>query len=183
MENVLEKITDFAGRAHGDQRRKFADEPYIGHPKRVMEICKEHTQDVCMLAAALLHDVLEDTPVTKEQLEAFLLTVMDSNKTKRTMHLVDELTDRFVKDNYPQWNRRKRKAREAERLAATSADAQTIKYADILDNSVEFGHDTTDFAKVFLLECQALLQKMNKGNQPLYERAVATVNKELERVK
>jgi (p)ppGpp synthase/HD superfamily hydrolase len=183
MEEILEKIKDFAGQAHGEQRRKFADEPYIEHPKRVMAICKAYTQDVCMLAAALLHDVLEDTPVDKQQIKDFLLTVMDANKTNRTLELVDELTDRFVKANYPQWNRRKRKAKEAERLAATSADAQTIKYADIIDNSAEIVHQTTDFARKFLFECRDLLQKMNKGNQQLYERAMATVNTGLEQVK
>lgn len=182
MEDILEKIKEFANSAHGEQRRKFADEPYIEHPVRVMKICQQYTHDVTVLAAALLHDVLEDTPVNKQQMKDFLQTVMDTTKTERTLQLVDDLTDRYVKSNYPQWNRRKRKAKEAERLAETSADSQTIKYADIIDNSAEIVHHTTDFAKVFLLECRALLQKITKGHQQLYQRAVETVNTGLEQV-
>lgn len=183
MENIIEQVKEFAGRAHGEQRRKFADEPYIAHPIRVMEICATYTKDVCILAAALLHDVLEDTPVTKEQINDFLLTIMEKNKTDRTLHLVDELTDRYVKANYPSWNRRKRKAMETERLVITSSDAQTIKYADIIDNSSEIVNQTDDFAGVFLRECKALLQKMDKGNPQLYQRALDTVNAGLEQMK
>jgi guanosine-3',5'-bis(diphosphate) 3'-pyrophosphohydrolase len=179
MDEVLEQVKDFAAKAHGEQRRKFADEPYIAHPIRVMEICAAYTSDVTILAAALLHDVLEDTPVKKEQIKDFLLTVMDAAKTQRTLQLVDELTDRYVKANYPQWNRRKRKTKEAERLANTSAESQTIKYADIIDNSAEIATQDTDFAKVFLHECNALLKKMTKGNQELYRRAVETVQEGL----
>jgi guanosine-3',5'-bis(diphosphate) 3'-pyrophosphohydrolase len=182
MNNLLEQVKEFAGTAHGEQRRKFADEPYIVHPIRVMEICATYTKDVCILAAALLHDVVEDTPVTKEQIKDFLLTIMEKSKTDRTLHLVDELTDRYVKPNYPMWNRRKRKAMEAERLANTSSDSQTIKYADIIDNCTEFADQKIDFAPVFLRECRALLQKMDKGNPELYQRAVNTVNVGLEKV-
>ena len=183
MDRILEKVKDFAARAHGEQRRKFADEPYIAHPIRVMEICAAYTSDVAMLAAALLHDVLEDTPVNKEQLKDFLLSVMDATKAQRTLQLVDELTDRFVKANYPQWNRRKRKAKETERLGNTSAESQTIKYADIIDNSAEIAHQETDFAKVFLKECNALLKTITKGNPELYRRAVDTVQAGLAHVK
>lgn len=183
MDQLLEQVKDFAAKAHGEQRRKFADEPYIAHPIRVMEICAAYTSDVAMLAAALLHDVLEDTPVKKEQLNNFLLSVMDATKARRTLQLVDELTDRYVKANYPQWNRRKRKTKEAERLANSSAESQTIKYADIIDNSAEIAHQETDFAKVFLYECNALLKKITKGNQELYRRAVDTVQEGLTHAK
>src|SRR5690348_5206587 len=131
MDPVLEPIKDFAAKAHGEQRRKFADEPYIAHPIRVMEMCRQYTHDTAILAAALLHDVLEDTPVNKQQIKDFLLTVMDAGKAQRTVQLIDELTDRYTKANYPHWNRRKRKAKESERLTNTSGESQTIKYADI----------------------------------------------------
>jgi (p)ppGpp synthase/HD superfamily hydrolase len=183
MENLLEQVKQFAANAHGSQRRKFIDEPYIAHPIRVMELCKEYTTDTAVLAAALLHDVLEDTPVSKEEIQHFLSTLMNASTTERTVRLVDELTDRFIKANYPQWNRRVRKSKEAERLTATSADAQTIKYADIIDNSAEFASQENDFAEVFLRECNALLKKMNKGNAELRQRALKVVEEELEKLK
>jgi (p)ppGpp synthase/HD superfamily hydrolase len=183
MESLLEQVKQFAAKAHGSQRRKFIDEPYIAHPIRVMELCKEYTTDTTVLAAALLHDVLEDTPVSKEEIQHFLSTLMDASTTERTVRLVDELTDRFIKANYPQWNRRVRKSKEAERLAATSADAQTIKYADIIDNSAEFASQENDFAEVFLRECKALLKKMDKGNAELRQRALKVVEEELSKLK
>lgn len=180
MNSVLEQVKAFAAKAHGEQRRKFADEPYVAHPVRVMEICESWSKDVAVLAAALLHDVLEDTAVKKEELQLFLNGIMESGKAQRTLLLVDELTDRYVKANYPQWNRRKRKSKETERLEKTSAEAQTIKYADIIDNSAEIAYqETGDFAIVFLKECQALLKKLNKGDPALRQRAVDTVQQGL----
>lgn len=183
MQNLLEQVTRFAASAHGSQRRKFIDEPYIAHPIRVMALCKEYTSDEAVLAAALLHDVLEDTPVSKEEIHQFLSALMDASSTKRTVQLVDELTDRFIKASYPQWNRRVRKSKEANRLAAASGDAQTIKYADIIDNSAEFASQETDFTEVFLRECNALLKKMDKGNPALRQRALKIVEEELEKLK
>ncbi|HYH55544.1 MAG TPA: hypothetical protein VD772_02970, partial [Anseongella sp.] len=88
---------------------------------------------------------------------------------------VEWLTDVYTKENYPRLNRKKRKAREADRLSKAPAAAQTVKYADIIDNAIDIaGHDK-DFAKVFLRECGQLLRQMDKGNQQLYERAVKTV--------
>lgn len=183
MEQVLQQIQDFADRAHGEQMRKFAPERYIAHPIRVMALCREQTNDTAILAAALLHDVLEDTPVSKEALKDFLSGVMNDTTAQRTLQLVVELTDIFTKQNYPDWNRRKRKAREVERLAGTSADAQTIKYADIIDNSAEIAVQDTDFALVFLQECRILLTKMNKGNKVVYQKALDTVDAGLRHLK
>lgn len=61
--DILKNIEEFARQAHGDQQRKFADEPYIMHPIRVMQLCGEYASDLPVLSAALLHDVLEDTAV------------------------------------------------------------------------------------------------------------------------
>lgn len=179
MNNLLKQVTEYATKAHGDQRRKFIDEPYIKHPIRVMEICSEYTNDIAVLSAALLHDVVEDTPVRKEEIYSFLLTLMDAGTAERAVKLVDALTDRYTKTNYPEWNRRKRKLKESERLGNVSAEAQTIKYADIIDNSNEFANQDTDFVPVFLRECLALLKKMDKGNAELYKKALGVVEGEL----
>lgn len=183
MKSILEKVEQFAATAHEGQRRKFRDEPYINHPVRVMQLCSEQTTSLPVLAAALLHDVLEDTPVTADQIREFLSPLMDSANTDRTLKLVDELTDRFVKANYPEWNRRKRKLKEAERLSKISAEAQMVKYADIIDNSTEFASAETDFAAVYLRECNTLLQKMTKGDPVLHKKAQDTVQKQLELLK
>src|SRR5205085_12157373 len=176
MEDILEQIKDFADRAHDKQLRKYTPERYIVHPVRVMEMCKEVTNDTTILAAALLHDVLEDTQVTREEIKNFLITVMDEKHAQRTLTLVEELTDVYVKSKYPHWNRRKRKEKEAERLEKTSLASQTIKYADIIDNCIEIVIQDPEFAKKFLLECRDLLKKIDKGDKRLYQRAFETVN-------
>jgi len=177
MQDILEQIKDFADRAHGEQKRKYTPERYIVHPVRVMETCKEYTNDVAILAAALLHDVLEDTPITRDEIKAFLVTLLDPGKAERAVKLVEELTDQFIHKNYPQWNRRKRKQKEAERLATISADGQTIKYADIMDNSAEIVNEDNDFAHVYLFECMAILKKIDKGDKRLYHRAIELLEK------
>lgn len=176
MNDQLEKIKEYAANAHSGQWRKFADEPYIQHPVRVMEICHRYSQKQPMLAAALLHDVLEDTPVTKDEMHQFLHRVFDNVTADETMELVEELNDVYTKQHYPQWNRRKRKSMELERMQKASPDAQTIKYADIIDNSLDLKNAEPDFARLFLFECRALLKIMNKGNDELRLLAIKTVD-------
>jgi len=180
MEKILQHIIEFAHRAHGEQTRKYTPEPYIVHPIRVMELCKRVTDDICILAAALLHDVLEDTNVSRNELESFLESVLDAAIAERTLQLVVDLTDVYVKKDYPKLNRRTRKAKELVRLEKTSPDSQTIKYADIIDNSTEIVKHDPDFAKVFLYECKVNLKKLNKGNKELYNEAVTLVENAIE---
>src|SRR3546814_15231434 len=67
---LVSKALAYAAAAHGsiDHVRKYTGEPYIHHPIEVMEIVSSvpHTED--MLAAALLHDTIEDTSVTQEDI-------------------------------------------------------------------------------------------------------------------
>jgi (p)ppGpp synthase/HD superfamily hydrolase len=177
MENdVLERIRAFAAAAHDDQRRKYTNELYIGHLVRVMETVQQYTKEIPVLAAALLHDVLEDTPVTARDLQKFLGDTLPQADADRTHKIVVELTDVFVKKDYPMLNRRTRRQRESERLALTSGDAHTIKYADIIDNVVDILRNDTDFALVYIRECKHLLPMINKGNAALYARAAKTVD-------
>lgn len=182
IEEILQRVKAFAETAHGEQRRKFADEKYIEHPVRVMETCRRFNPSLPMLSAALLHDVLEDTSVDEHQMNEFLLSVMNREDALRTQQLVIELTDIYTKANYPRMNRKKRKIKEAERLANTSAETQTIKYADIMDNCQDLGAGDLDFAPVFLKECKRLLEAMTKGNGELHKEASLLVDNELERI-
>jgi (p)ppGpp synthase/HD superfamily hydrolase len=177
MENeVLETIRAFAAAAHGDQRRKYTDELYIEHPVRVMETVRQYNKELPVLGAALLHDVLEDTHVTARDLQKFLGDILPQADADKTHKLVVELTDVFVKKDYPMLNRRTRRQRESERLALTSSDAHTIKYADIIDNVVDIFKNDIDFALVYMRECKHLLPMINKGDAALYARASKTVD-------
>lgn len=176
MEKVLEEIKEFADLAHGNQLRKYTPDRYIVHPVRVMLLCREYTENMSILAAALLHDVLEDTAVDEEEMKEFLVDRMDLDAAIATLKYVVELTDVYTHKDYPKLNRKKRKEKEFQRLKGISDEAQTIKYADIIDNSKEIADHDPSFAPVFLSEYQNLLKDLTNGNSELYERAVKTVN-------
>ncbi len=172
---ILYFVQKFADNAHGQQLRKYTGERYIVHPVRVMEMTREFHLDICVHAAALLHDVIEDTAVTIDQLEKELLNVMGASEVRRVIQMVVELTDIFIKENYPRLNRKKRKEKEARRLSGISSDAQSIKYADIIDNVKDIVRHDIEFAKVYVLETKNMLQVMSAGNPTLRQRAVKLV--------
>lgn len=159
METTLEKILEFATKAHEGQKRKYTDEPYINHPIAVAKMVEELYGGQDLQAAALLHDVVEDTDVTFETLRAFLYQVCDSRiSAGHIFDLVVELTDVYTKENFPSMNRAERKRNEAERLRWASLEAKQIKLADIEHNSETIELYDVDFAKVFLKEKEYLLQ-------------------------
>jgi GTP pyrophosphokinase len=73
--DVLRRAFGLASRAHAGQKRA-SGEPYIQHCLAVAQMLAELRLDTDTLAAALLHDTLEDTPVTYEQLVAEFGTVI-----------------------------------------------------------------------------------------------------------
>jgi (p)ppGpp synthase/HD superfamily hydrolase len=180
MKEILDKITSFAAEAHKGQQRKYSPEAYITHPVRVMETCQAYTEDLSTLAAALLHDVLEDTAVSPDSLHNFLLTIMNRDEAAKTLQLVTELTDIYTKSAWPRMNRRSRKNREINRLSKSSDQAQTIKYADIIDNSKAISSQDPDFGVVYLRECAMMLKGLTNGNPELRQKAIQVVEDELQ---
>lgn len=68
---MINKAKAFATKAHEGQLRKGTDKPYIVHPIEVAEIVATMTEDEEVIAAAYLHDTIEDcTGITSEILEA-----------------------------------------------------------------------------------------------------------------
>jgi len=179
MDSVLTDIRRFAADAHGMQQRKYRDEKYICHPVRVMETCKEYDDRIEVAAAALLHDVLEDTSVTEQRMRAFLTTLLTAEKVEEVMKMVRELTDVYTKSRYSQLNRFQRKQKELQRIAGTGAASQTVKYADILDNTSEITLYAPSFAPRYLKECYEILKAADKGNPVLYKRTMNQVESEL----
>ncbi|MBK1442010.1 HD domain-containing protein [Parapedobacter sp. ISTM3] len=172
MNAIIDAVLAFATNAHEGQTRKYTPEPYISHPIRVMERCKLHTDRAAIHAAALLHDVLEDTAVDAAQLSRFLHGLMPESMARETMTYVVELTDVYIKKDYPQFNRKTRKQLELDRLANISPNAQTIKYADIIDNASEIAVHDPDFARVLLSEYRQVLKRLVEGDSALYRQAV-----------
>ena len=157
--DVVRKAQVYAMAAHAavGQKRKYTGEPYIVHPAEVAKIVAGvpgSTPD--MVAAAWLHDVVEDTGCTFTDIHmAFGIDIAT---------LVGWLTDVSRPD---QGNRAYRKAVDREHTAQAPAEAQTIKLADLISNSRSIvAHDPT-FAKTYLEEKRLLLEVMTKGDPSL----------------
>jgi (p)ppGpp synthase/HD superfamily hydrolase len=152
-----------AADAHKDQKRKYDGQPYIVHPQRVAARVAKHGGTPEMVAAALLHDTIEDTWVTYEYLlEEFGPEVAD---------LVQELSDEYTHEAYPELNRAERKRLEARRLATISVKGQSIKYCDLIDNTWDITMQDPGFAKKYLQEKEVILDEMNAGDEELYDLA------------
>lgn len=171
-EEILMKVAAFAADAHAGQQRKYVDEPYIEHPVRVMYTCMVQQQPLPVLCAALLHDVLEDTSVSEDELLVFLNSMFHPQEAKDVLGIVLELTDVYIKRDYPHWNRQIRKEAELERLKRISSSAQTIKYADILDNSEVIAMQDPGFAAVLLKEYQQQVKALQQGDATLRQMAI-----------
>lgn len=87
--NMIKEAAEFADRAHQGVFRKGTEIPYITHPMETAAIVTAFTDEPEMIAAALLHDVIEDAGVTREELEekfgprvAFLVDGESEDKSK-----------------------------------------------------------------------------------------------------
>lgn len=166
---MIDQAIAFAATAHAGQRRRYTGEPYVLHPIEVMQLVREHDRDWTenMLVAALLHDVVEDTSVGPLAIERRF-----GNAVRV---LVDELTDEFTFEKYPDMNRKARKKAERERLGAISAPGQSIKLADMISNTRSIAQHDPGFAKVYLREKALLLPLLCEGSQALQAMAQASL--------
>ena len=164
---MLDEVLKFATTAHGDQKRKYTNDPYIVHPIAVSEIVKTvaHTDE--MVAAALLHDVVEDTPVTIDEIK--------DKFGSKVAELVGWLTDISRPED---GNRKTRKTLDREHSAEAPADAQTIKLADLIHNTKSIEKHDPHFWKVYKQEKIALLGVLTKGDPALRKIAQEQVGGE-----
>lgn len=149
--NLVERADAFAEAAHAsiDHRRKYGGDPYIVHPREVAQILLKFAVNPVteeMLAAALLHDTVEDTPTTIEQIRLeFGDAVAD---------LVSDLTDVAVPED---GNRKVRAAINLAHTETASAEAHSVKCADIISNAPSITEHNPGFARKWLREAEAKL--------------------------
>ena len=165
--NIVERALIFATAAHAavGQLRKYTYEPYIVHPAEVASIVESVEGSTYeMIAAAWLHDVVEDTGVSNE--------IIKQEFGEEVAELVGWLTDVSRPE---QGNRATRKAIDRAHTAMAPAAAQTIKLADLISNTRSIMEHDEAFAKVYLSEKRMLLEVMTKGDRTLFERAKSLV--------
>jgi len=169
-DSLEEQARRYATEAHAaaGQRRKYTDEPYIVHPAAVAELVRSVTDDEQMIAAAWLHDTVEDTPSTIDDIERHF--------GQRVAELVDQLTDSAQPAAK---NRAARKLAHFRHTADASPEAQTIKLADIIDNTRAIVQYDADFARVYLVEKQIQIQLLRQGDSHLWRQAEQTIKQGL----
>ena len=77
--SMLEKAYNLAREAHKEQKRK-SGEPYIIHPLKVAYILAELELDMESIVAGILHDTIEDTPYTYDDIKELLLTELQNSE-------------------------------------------------------------------------------------------------------
>jgi len=166
MTDIVERARMFATAAHAavGQLRKYTFEPYIVHPSEVAGIVAEVGGTPEMIAAAWLHDTVEDTGVTSE--------LIRKEFGDEVAMLVGWLTDVSRPDH---GNRAARKAVDRAHTAAAPAAAQTIKLADLICNTKSIVAHDPKFAVTYLAEKRQLLEVMTKGDPALRARAIRQI--------
>lgn len=165
---LIEKAEFFASSAHDSigHKRKYTDQPYHVHPGRVAALVASVTSDEEIIAAAWLHDVLEDVaPKNSDFNEDAIYKAFG----QRVLELVLDVTDVSCPSD---GNRATRKAIDREHLAKASDGAKTIKLADMIDNVIDISKHDPDFAKIFKKEIALDLEYLKTGNAELYGRLV-----------
>ena len=133
----VDKAFWYAVMAHKGQKRKDGKVPYINHPMEVAEIVATMTSDPRVVAAALLHDVVEDTPVKMHDLiRIFGVFVAD---------LVADVTENKRTELPPEESWMLRKKEMVVRVAGASKDVKILSLADKLSNLKSIKRDQQEY--------------------------------------
>jgi hypothetical protein len=173
MPDLVDRARVYATEAHQriNHRRKYNDEPYHVHLSAVAKLVASVTDEQDVIAAAWLHDTVEDTQATLEDIEEeFGVPVAE---------LVEELTDVSKPGD---GNRQTRKEIDRRHLAQASKQAKTVKLADLIDNCKDITRHDPRFAQVYLGEMNNLLDVLEGGNEQLYKQAEKIHAKSMEKL-
>lgn len=162
MDEVERKAMIFAHKKHSEinQQRKYSGKPYIVHPYAVAELVRSVPHTTAMLSAAWLHDTIEDTNATQDEI--------DREFGDPIPKYVGMLTDISKPED---GNRKVRKEKDRQHLKKAAPKAKTVKLADLIHNSKSIIEEDPGFARVYLSEMRALLEVLKEGDPTLWRRA------------
>ncbi len=131
--SLLDKAIIFATNAHKNVERKGKNFPYIVHPLEAVSIVATITSDQELLAAAVLHDVVEDTDFTEEDIE--------KEFGKRVARLVATESDIVMNNVSKEESWKTRKTEMLDRLKKADLDSKTVAMGDKLSNMRAISRD------------------------------------------
>jgi (p)ppGpp synthase/HD superfamily hydrolase len=159
---IVERARAFAIGVHRavDQKRKYTHAPYEEHLEEVAALVARFGGDENMVAAAWLHDTVEDTQVTPD--------VIAREFGADVAALVSDLTDVSRPED---GNRAARKAIDCAHSGKASPRAKTIKLADVCSNLSSVADFDPAFARVYIPEKKAQLDVLGEGDAALVAHA------------
>lgn len=125
--SFLDKAIKFAVDAHAGVERRGKGFPYIVHPLEAVSIVATITKDQELLAAAALHDVIEDTKITVEEIK--------KEFGERVASLVASESDLVVEGKSEEESWKERKQFAIDRLKKLSRDGKIVALGDKLSNA------------------------------------------------
>lgn len=179
--DIVTKAHIFCVSKHAFQTRKYSGEPYSNHPIRVAGMVMEAPHDNpslledgyhiilsqgTLIAIALLHDILEDTPIGYDDFKSlFGATVANGVKNLTNTSKLD----------FPGMRRAERKAADREKIKATKYWIRLIKYCDRYDNLADtfeyvanwniqkkFPPTQSEFIDLYIKESRELQEVLNE---------------------
>ncbi len=148
MMNKVTKAIEFAAEAHDGMERKKDKTPYILHPLEAAVIVGSMTNDPDVISAAVLHDVVEDTPITIEEIE--------EKFGSRVRFLVESETEDKRADLPPEDTWKIRKEESLEELAnCADRDVLMLWLGDKLSNM-------RSFYRIWKTEGESMWQSFNQ---------------------
>lgn len=159
---MMERARIFAMKSHEGQTRKYSGQPYFSHPELVANILKYMTTDEDLIAAAYLHDVLEDTGVSLQELQRRF--------GERVAGLVWELTS-----DSEQIQIMGKAAYLANKMNLMSDEAFLIKLADRLDNLHDLSAADEEFRNRYLHQTREILHSLNRNLTPEQEYLLSKI--------
>jgi (p)ppGpp synthase/HD superfamily hydrolase len=173
-----EKLLDFVKKQHEGQIRKYTGEPYWHHVVAVSELASRYEKAEFTTEIALCHDLFEDTKCGDDCLYDYLTANGYTGlEARNIISGVDALTDDYTREHYPNMNRKNRKDMEAQRLGGNLPFIQSIKYADLINNTASIVEHDPGFAKTYLEEKRNVLQHMRQGNIDLLILCAASLDR------
>ena len=151
----------FATQAHDGALRKGTNLPYIVHPAEVAAIAATLTDDPQILAAALLHDVMEDCGVSEDELA--------QRFGARVAQLVKNETEERTGDPCETWLTRKQRA--VKRIAGGSREVKIIALSDKLSNMRAIHRDYDNLGERLFVR----FHQHDKALHAWYYRSFATL--------
>ena len=166
--SLLDKAIVFAAKAHQGVERRGKGFPYIAHPLEAMAIVATMTNDQELLAAACLHDVLEDTDVTYEELK--------KEFGQRVADLVAAESDPVVENKSQEESWEQRKQFAIDRLAKAPRDVQMVAMGDKLSNMRAMYRDYRDIGEDLWLRFHVTDPKLHEWHYRGLANALSKLN-------